>query len=216
MSSFRMMALIAAILLGHMVQSQRAEASEPQTMIVAGGCFWCVEADFDTVSGVLETISGYIGGHVENPTYRQVVGGSTGHYEAVLIRFDPAVTSYRALLDMFWRSIDPTDPDGQFCDRGEPYRTAVFVLGDDQRRIAEASRVAAQAELGQPIVTEILPATTFYRAEDYHQDYWRGTNIVLTRFGPLLQSQAYLRYRQSCGRDARVRELWGDAAPFAK
>nr|WP_237684865.1 peptide-methionine (S)-S-oxide reductase MsrA [Szabonella alba] len=184
--------------------------------IVAGGCFWCVEADFERVPGVSEVVSGYTGGRTENPTYKQVTAGGTGHYEAVEIRFDPARISYDQILHMFFRSVNPTDAGGQFCDRGESYRTAIFPLDARQRAAAETAKAAATRDLGKKVVTPILPATVFWEAEDYHQDYYKGSNIVLTRAGPKRQSEAYKFYRASCGRDARVLELWGEAAPFVK
>jgi len=185
-----------------------------ETALVAGGCYWCVESDFDTVDGVISTTSGFTGGHVEDPSYRQVTGKKTGHYEAVLIEYDPEIVSYRELLDLFFRSIDPTDPNGQFCDRGPPYRTGIFVETDEQRKIAVAAKRDAQRELGQSIVTKINRAGDFWPASAKHQDYHLGTNSVLTRFGILTQAEAYKRYRKSCGRDQRVKELWGDSAPF--
>ncbi len=184
--------------------------------IVAGGCFWCVEADFERVPGVSEVVSGYTGGRTENPTYKQVSAGGTGHYEAVEIRFDPARISYDQILHLFFRSVNPTDAGGQFCDRGESYRTAIFPLDARQRASAEEAKAAASRDLGKTVVTPILPASVFWQAEDYHQDYYKGRNIVLTRAGPKRQSEAYKFYRTSCGRDARVLDLWGDAAPFVK
>ena len=183
--------------------------------IVAGGCFWCVESDFESVKGVSEVVSGYTGGTTENPTYKQVGRGGTGHYEAVEITFDNATISYAKILEMFFRSVDPTDAGGQFCDRGESYRTAVFPLNAEQAAVAEAEKAKAEKALGQAIVTPILPAKTFYLAEDYHQDYYKGDNLVLTRGGPQSQSNAYKFYRDACGRDDRVKQLWGKAAPFA-
>ncbi|MEM6903610.1 MAG: peptide-methionine (S)-S-oxide reductase, partial [Pseudomonadota bacterium] len=137
----------------------------------------------------------------------------TGHYEAVRIIYDPTAIDTRALYDLFFRSIDPTDDGGQFCDRGHSYRTAIFASGADAE-MAEAAKAAAQAELGQPIVTPVLPEATFFMAEDYHQDYYKSSKIVLTRFGPITQAQSYKRYRKACGRDARVKQLWGPNAPF--
>lgn len=183
--------------------------------IVAGGCFWCVESDFESVKGVSEVVSGYTGGTTENPTYKKVGRGGTGHYEAVEITFDNTTISYAKVLEMFFRSVDPTDAGGQFCDRGESYRTAVFPLNAEQAAVAEAEKAKAEKTLGQAIVTPILPAKTFYLAEDYHQDYYKGDNLVLTRGGPQSQSEAYEFYRNACGRDARIKALWGDAAPFA-
>lgn len=181
---------------------------------VAGGCFWCVEADFEGVTGVRGVVSGYMGGTIDNPTYKQVSRGGTGHYEAVEIDFDPGQTSYAELLQLFFRSIDPTDAGGQFCDRGESYRTAIFVKNAAQRAAAQEAVAAAAAALGQRIATPVLSATKFWPAEAYHQDYYKGTDIVLTRRGPKTQAKAYAFYRKSCGRDQRVRELWGKEAAF--
>lgn len=189
----------------------RAEADE---IIVAGGCFWCVEADFEKVKGVREAVSGYTGGTKANPTYKQVTAGGTGHYEAVRIVYNAAQIDARRLYDLFFRSVDPTDAGGQFCDRGASYRTAIFVQDAAQKRAAEAARAAAEKDLGRKIVTPILSAGAFYDAEDYHQDYYKGTKRVLTRFGPIRQADAYKRYREACGRDARVKQLWGSKAAF--
>lgn len=191
----------------------QSAAAETQTAIFAGGCFWCVESDFEKVQGVDEVVSGYTGGTTANPTYDSIKG--SGHYEAVSIAYDPDVVSYDQLLHAFFRSVDPTDAGGQFCDRGESYRTAVFVSNSAERAAAETAKARAQRDLGRQIVTPILDAATFYEAEDYHQDYYKGQNRVITRRGVKVQSEAYEFYRSACGRDARVRELWGDAAPFA-
>ncbi len=185
-----------------------------ETAIVAGGCFWCVESDFESVPGVKEVVSGYTGGKTKNPTYKQVTRGGTGHYEAVEIRFDPAKISYAKIMELFFRSIDPTDAGGQFCDRGDSYRTAIFVQNAPQRKAAEAAKAEAEKALGRNVVTPILNAGPFYKAEAYHQDYYKGSKIILTRRGPKAQSEAYKFYRDSCGRDQRVRQLWGSAAPF--
>ncbi|WP_347311747.1 peptide-methionine (S)-S-oxide reductase MsrA [Defluviimonas sp. SAOS-178_SWC] len=185
-----------------------------KTAIVAGGCFWCVEADFEKVPGVTSVVSGYTGGKTDNPTYKQVSAGGTGHYEAVKITFDDSKVSYDMLLYLFFRSVNPTDAGGQFCDRGDSYRTAIFVQDDEQKRIAELAKKEAAQSLGKKIVTPILPASTFWVAEDYHQDYYKGSNLVLTRAGPKKQSSAYKFYRNACGRDQRVRALWGDQAAF--
>jgi peptide-methionine (S)-S-oxide reductase len=173
---------------------------ESATAIFAGGCFWCVEADFDKVTGVLDTQSGYIGGERPDPTYDEVSAGGTGHAEAVRITYDPAQVTYTQLLDVFWHSIDPTTPDRQFCDRGSQYRSAIFYLNEEQRRLAEASRAALDADkpFSEPIVTEINPAGEFYPAEEYHQDYYRKNPL------------RYRYYRFSCGRDQRLEELWGE------
>ena len=176
-----------------------AAAAQPklETAVFAGGCFWCTEADFEKIPGVVSAVSGYTGGRERNPTYEQVVAKRTGHIEAVRVTYDPAKVTYGALVTQFWRTVDPTDAGGQFCDRGASYRTAVFVANDAQRRAAETSKALAQKRLGQAIVTEIRTAGTFWPAEGYHQDY--------ARKNPL----RYNVYRQGCGRDARRRSLWG-------
>ena len=177
----------------------RAQATAKATF--AGGCFWCVEADFDKVPGVQSTVSGYIGGTVANPTYPQVSAKTTGHAEAVEITFDPAKVSYEQLLSVYWHSIDPTTKDRQFCDSGSPYRTAIFTHGPEQ--LAAARKSLAELEKSkpfkEPIVTQIVAATAFYPAEDYHQDYYQKNSL------------RYKYYRLSCGRDARLEQLWGSA-----
>jgi peptide-methionine (S)-S-oxide reductase len=167
------------------------------TATFAGGCFWCVEADFDKVDGVISTTSGYIGGRTANPSYEEVVRGGTGHAEAVEIVYDPAKVSYEKLLDVFWRNIDPLVKDRQFCDRGDQYRTAVFFHGDAQKQAAEASKKTVEARFKQPIETQIVAAGPFTKAEDYHQDYYLKNPV------------RYKFYRFNCGRDARLEELWG-------
>lgn len=163
----------------------------------AGGCFWCTEADFDKIEGVISTTSGYIGGMFVNPTYSQVITGRTGHTEAVEVVYDPTRVSYEHLLEVFWRNHDPLTKDRQFCDRGNQYRPGIFYHSDVQRQAAEATRAKHQARFKQPIQTEITAATTFYAAEDYHQDYYRKNPV------------RYQIYRFNCGRDARLQELWG-------
>ena len=214
-ADIRAVALTLLIALAAMLRPGSGAAAGAETLVVAGGCFWCVEADFERVPGVIAAESGYTGGTLANPGYKQVTHGGTGHFEAVRITFDPAVIRRETLLDMFLRSVDPTDAGGQFCDRGDSYRTAVFVSDKGERAIAQRAVARARADLEQPIVTPILPAARFWPAEDYHQDYYKGTGLVLTRFGPRQQASAYKLYRQACGRDARVKQLWGDAAPFA-
>jgi peptide-methionine (S)-S-oxide reductase len=206
--------LASLIVIGFAFHSKPAEAAGTEGLTVAGGCFWCVESDFERVPGVKEVVSGYMGGKKKNPTYKDVTKGGSGHYEAVQIQFDPAKVSRDQLLNMFFRSVDPTDAGGQFCDRGDSYRTAIFVSNNAQNASAKAAKQAAQNALGQKIVTPILQAGQFYKAEAYHQDYHKGTKRVLTRFGAVKQSDAYKRYRKGCGRDARVEQLWGKAAPF--
>jgi peptide-methionine (S)-S-oxide reductase len=192
-----------------------ATAQQTETLTVAGGCFWCVEADFEKVAGVTEVVSGYTGGTVADPTYEEVVRGGTGHYEAVQINYDPGQVTLDQLLFMFLRSVDVLDGGGQFCDRGDSYRTAIFVSDASERSAAEAAVAQASADLGAAVVTPVLPLGPFFVAEDYHQDYYKGDDFVLTRAGPKRQAGAYEFYREACGRDQRVRELWGPAAPFA-
>ena len=168
----------------------------------AGGCFWCVEADFDKLDGVISTTSGYIGGTVANPTYEQVSAKSTGHAEVVEIVYDPSKVTYERLLEYFWRTTDPTAKDRQFCDAGTPYRHAIFAHGSEQLAAAKASLAALEKTkpFKEPIVTQIALATTFYPAEGYHQDYYKKNPV------------RYQYYRSGCGRDARLKQLWGDKA----
>ena len=187
------------------VAANAAELKVPAGYAVAefaGGCFWCMEQPFDEIPGVIDTVSGYTGGNKLNPTYQEVSSGTTGHAEAVAIVYDPNKVTYEKLLDVFWHNIDPTVKNRQFCDSGSQYRTAIFYRDEAQRKAAEAS-VAALAKskpFKEPIVTEIRMAGTFYPAEDYHQNFYR-TNPV-----------RYQLYRKGCGRDARLKELWGAAA----
>lgn len=183
-------------------QISSPDAKRLSTAVFAGGCFWCVEADFDKVDGVVSTISGYTGGTVVNPTYKQVSHEKTGHYEAVKVTYDPDKVSYDDLVDYYFHHIDPTDAAGQFCDKGESYRSAVFVANADQREVAEAEvdMINASGVLGTPVVTEILDASTFWPAEDYHQDYYKKNPLK------------YRYYRTACGRDARVKKVWADAS----
>ncbi len=184
--------------------STPAMAAAPTTAkaVFAGGCFWCVESDFDKVPGVLSTTSGYTGGQTANPSYEQVSSHTTGHAEAVEVVYDPAKVSYERLLDYYWHTIDPTVKDQQFCDHGTPYRTAIFAQNAEQLKIAQASRAALEKSkpFKEPIVTEVVLATTFYPAEEYHQNYYMKNPI------------RYKYYRSSCGRDARLQQLWGNQA----
>lgn len=193
----------------------RAEAGEIKTAILAGGCFWCVEKDFESVPGVIKAVSGFAGGEIANPSYKQVTRGGTGHLEAVEVTYDTAVVSYDQIVHMFLRSIDPTDAGGQFCDRGHSYTTAIFVSDSAEKAIADAAIRLAMKELGQAIATNVRDISAFFPADEYHQDYYKQQKTVLTRFGPISKAKAYKRYRQARGRDARVKELWGAAAPFA-
>jgi peptide-methionine (S)-S-oxide reductase len=199
-----MLAGLAAAALAQPPAAAPAAAPAPSSTAVAtfaGGCFWCVEADFDKVPGVLSTTSGYTGGSVANPSYEQVSAKTTGHAEAVRIVFDPAKVSYETLLGKFWRSIDPTTKDRQFCDAGSPYRTAIYTHDAAQAAAAKASLAALEKSkpFKEPIVTTIEPAGAFYPAEDYHQDYYRKNPV------------RYAYYRASCGRDLRLQQLWGAA-----
>jgi len=168
--------------------------------VVATGCFWCTESDFDKVPGVLSTSSGYIGGRTANPTYAQVSAGKTGHIEALRLVYDPSRVSYAALVNHALRTSDPTDGGGQFCDRGSQYRPAIFVGSAAERKAAETAKTQAAKELGKPIATDILPRARFYPAEGYHQDYYKKNPLK------------YRYYRLSCGRDAQVKKIWGKAA----
>ena len=168
----------------------------------AGGCFWCMEPPYDKLNGVVSTTSGYTGGRKVNPTYEEVSSGGTGHTEAVEVLYDPAKVSYETLLDVFWRNVDPTVRDRQFCDIGEQYRTGIFTHDETQKRLAEQSRAAIERSkpFKDPIVTEIAPAGRFYPAEEYHQDYYKKNPV------------RYKFYRYNCGRDQRLEQLWGKAA----
>ncbi len=174
----------------------RGAASSAQA-VFAGGCFWCTESDFDKIPGVLSTTSGYTGGKLRNPTYKQVSAGGTGHIEAVRVTYDPARVSYATLAARFIRTVDPLDSGGSFCDRGRSYQSAFFVATPAQRQIAQTIKTRTQASLKKPVATLILPASTFYPAETYHQDYYKK-NPVRYRF-----------YRLNCGRDRRLKEIWG-------
>jgi len=203
--TLRRMLLVAALAIFGNATAQAPAASLAKATF-AGGCFWCVEADFDKVDGVISTTSGYIGGRVANPTYGQVSAGATGHTEAVEIVFDPRKVSYERLLEVFWVSIDPTVLNRQFCDVGSQYRSGIFVHDETQRRAAEASkaRLANNKPFREPIVTPIETASTFFPAEEYHQDYYRKNPV------------RYRYYRSGCGRDERLKELWGDWAGRGK
>ena len=194
-----MLRLLVSLLLGLAAVAGALAETRPQTAVAtfAGGCFWCVEADFDKVEGVISTTSGYTGGHAANPTYEQVSHGGTGHAEAVEVVYDPAKVSYNKLLDVFWHNIDPLAKDRQFCDHGDQYRSAIFYRGEEQHALAEASKGAVEKRFKQSVATQIVPAGPFYKAEEYHQDYYLKNPI------------RYKFYRFNCGRDARLEELWG-------
>ena len=194
-----MLRLLVSLLLGLAAVTGVFAQTPPSTAVAtfAGGCFWCVESDFDKVDGVISTTSGYTGGTLANPTYQDVGHGGTGHAEAVEIVYDPAKVSYEKLLDVFWHNHDPLAKNRQFCDRGDQYRPAIFYHNDEQRRLAEATKAKHQQRFKQPIQTEIVAAGRFYKAEEYHQDYYLKNPI------------RYKFYRYNCGRDARLEELWG-------
>lgn len=177
-----------------------APADETSVAVFAGGCFWCTESDFASVPGVIDAVSGYTGGSVENPSYEQVSAGGTGHAESVKIRFDPGKISYEQLLDRYWHSIDPTVQNRQFCDQGSQYRSAIFYTSEAQKQAAQRSKMAVEKTLGTTVYTQIVPLKTFYPAEDYHQNY-SEKNPIRYRF-----------YRSGCGRDARLEQIWGEQA----
>jgi methionine-S-sulfoxide reductase len=173
--------------------------TDKATATLAGGCFWCIESDFEKLDGVIKVVSGYTGGHVDNPSYKQVSAGKTGHIESVIITYDPARLEYKQILDYFFHHIDPTNDKGQFCDIGPQYRPAIFYQDETQQKIAEQSlqEIAQNKPFKDPVKVELLKASNFYPAEEYHQDYYRKNPI------------RYKYYRYSCGRDDRVEELWG-------
>ena len=179
-----------------------AAGSNTEIAIFAGGCFWCMEPPFDKLDGVISTTSGYTGGHQAEPTYTQVSAGRTGHTEAIRIEYDPAKISYEELLAVFWKNIDPTTPDRQFCDQGSQYRSGIFYRDEAQKNAAEKSLKTIQQTkpFDEPVVTELTSASTFYPAEDYHQDYYQKNPL------------RYKYYRYACGRDQRLKELWGESA----
>jgi len=190
--------LAAACLLAAAINGASAQAPKTATATFAGGCFWCTEADFDKVPGVISTTSGYTGGSVKDPTYHQVSSGSTGHAEAVEVVYDPAKVSYAKLLDAYWHSIDPLVKDQQFCDHGDQYRTAIFYRTDEEKKLAEETKKQVEAKFAPRVVyTQIVPAGPFYKAEDYHQDYYKKNEA------------RYKFYRWNCGRDQRLEQLWG-------
>lgn len=178
------------------------QAAKRATAIFAGGCFWCMEPPFEKTPGVVEVISGYTGGQKKNPSYEEVSAGGTGHVEAVEVVYDPSKVSYEKLLDVFWRQVDPTDPGGQFVDRGSQYRPVIYYMDDIQKRLAEKSRdqIARSGRFKKQIATEIAPASTFYNAEEYHQDYYKKNPI------------RYKFYRHRSGRDQFLEEAWGKQA----
>lgn len=183
------------------ISNQTGSPDQYEKATFAGGCFWCMEPPFDKLDGVISTTSGYTGGHQKNPTYQEVSAGGTGHTESVQIIYDPKRISYEKLLEVFWRNIDPTTRDAQFCDHGQQYRTAIFYHDGKQRELAERSKEVLDntKPFKEPIVTEITPASAFYPAEDYHQDFYKKNPV------------RYKFYRYNCGRDQRLEQLWRDA-----
>lgn len=208
---FRMMTIAAGLAVLTVMAGIQPGHAATEKAIVAGGCFWCVESDFEGVPGVRSVVSGYTGGKSTDPTYKN----HEGHLEAVEITFDNSRISYADLIAKFLRSVDVTDAGGQFCDRGNSYKTAIFVSNAAQKAAAEAAVAQAEKTLGQKVVTPIRQAGPFYLAEEYHQDYYKSSEIVITRAGPKQKKNAYKFYRQACGRDARVKQLWGKEAAFA-
>ena len=180
--------------------SQSTGPTETAKATFAGGCFWCMEPPFDKLDGVTSTISGYAGGEKKNPTYEEVSAGNTGHAEVVQVTYDPKKITYEKLLEVFWRNVDPLTPNRQFCDVGSQYRTAIFYHDETQKRLAEESKKALSKRFKEPIVTEIVAASEFYPAEDYHQDYYTKNPL------------RYKYYRYNCGRDQRLEALWGPPA----
>jgi peptide-methionine (S)-S-oxide reductase len=200
----RCLVCLSALLL--MVAAPAMHADQLATATFAGGCFWCMQPPFDRLDGVISTTVGYTGGRTQNPTYEAVESGGTGHAEAIQIAYDPKKITYAKLLDVFWHNIDPLTPNGQFCDLGTQYRSAIFYHNDEQKRLAEDSKKAldTSGRFRQPIVTAIVPASELYPAEDYHQEYYRKNPV------------RYHYYRYRCGRDQRLEELWGTAEPTSQ
>jgi peptide-methionine (S)-S-oxide reductase len=198
--------LVAAATIAGALATCGVQAQETAVAIFAGGCFWSIESDFDHAPGVLETVSGYIGGHVDNPTYEQVITETTGHREAVRITYDPSVTSYETLLDTFFHLIDPLEARGQFCDFGESYTTAVYAGTEEELKLAELEKAQTAEELGKAVATEIGMAPTFYPAEDYHQNFWQGEDQFAYGY---TRAQWYARYREGCGKNRMVEAIWG-------
>jgi peptide-methionine (S)-S-oxide reductase len=170
-------------------------AAETKKATFAGGCFWCMHAEFAQIEGVSSVLSGYTGGHTPNPTYQQVSAGDTGHFEAIEVVYDPSKVTYQKLLDVFWSNVDPLDEHGQFCDKGSQYRAGIFTHDDEQKRLAEASRQQVAKRFAAPVATVIQPASTFYAAEDYHQEYY------------IKNQTRYKLYKAGCGRDRRLQQL---------
>ena len=193
------LSVVLALAIAGVIMAAETKAPKPQTAraTFAGGCFWCMEPPFEKIPGVASVTSGYTGGQKVNPSYEEVSAGGTGHAESVDIVYDSAKVTYSQLLDVFWHNVDPTQGDGQFCDHGRQYRTAIFYHDPEQKRLAEESKEKVQARLQKPVVTEIVAASRFYPAEEYHQDFYKKSPV------------RYYSYRAGCGRDRRLKELWG-------
>ena len=193
-----LLAALAVSILGAGALNAAPAPAKTETAVFAGGCFWCMESDMKAIPGVVSVESGYTGGKLRNPSYEDVVGEKTGHYESVRVKFDPAKVSYQRLMTRYWKLVDPTDDGGQFCDRGPSYRTAVFVSGPEQRAVAEATRAEAAKQLKTgKMITQVLPLGEFWPAEEYHRDYAKRNKAH------------YARYRAGCGRDSRLAQVWG-------
>ncbi|MDZ7823821.1 MAG: peptide-methionine (S)-S-oxide reductase MsrA [Ahrensia sp.] len=205
MTSFLTKTFLAASL---MVGGTQFANAETKTIVLAGGCFWCVESDFDTVKGVTKTTSGFAGGTSADPTYKN----HAGHREVVKIEYDSTLTDYKTLVTTFLRTIDPTDGGGQFCDRGASYAPGLFASNAEEKKIAEAVLAEASAELGKKLPVPVLTTINFGAADAYHLDYYKSSEKVVTRFGIIKKADAYKKYRAGCGRDAGVRAVWGDKA----
>lgn len=201
--------LAVAVAMAGVLVTCSAQGAETAVAIFAGGCFWSMESDFDHAPGVLSTTSGYIGGHVDNPTYDQVVTETTGHREAVRIEYDPSITNYATLLDTYFHAIDPTQTDGAFCDRGESYTSAIYAGSEEELKLAEAEKAETAKELGKDVATLVAMAPTFYPAEEFHQNFWQGKEMLMNG---LTREQHYARYREGCGKNARVEQIWGKDA----
>lgn len=191
------LAIVAAALLSAFTQASDTPQPARAEAYFAMGCFWCAEHDMEAVPGVIEVVSGYTGGTTRNPTYEQVSAGGTGHYEAVRVIYDPAKVKYSQLLDVFWQNVDPFDPAGQFCDKGDSYRAAIFTVNAAQSKLAETSKAGVEKRFGKPVAVRIIARSAFYKAEGYHQNYARKNPV---RYG---------FYRRGCGRDARLKQIWG-------
>lgn len=197
MRLLRAVIVLACLLLGAAPSSAFVPELLYKKAVFAGGCFWCMQPPFDKTEGVVQTVVGYAGGKTENPTYEEVSSGKTGHYEVIEVTYNPKKVSYEQLLDIFWKNVDPLNAEGQFCDIGTQYRTAVFYQDEAQRAAAEKSKAALEEETKRSFATQILPAATFWPAEDYHQQYYQKNPV------------RYKIYRSQCRRDGRLEEVWG-------